>query len=181
MIFIIDSIGVLALKELGVNEALFGIAVGAIGLGTAVGAVAIGQWGRRFSPFRIMGVGQVVSGAAIAGLGGAVMLSVRGTGVEWVLIYLITGISAAAVMVSYGYILQVETPRELMGRVFASAEAVQTVFQLAAPPLAAVLVQIYGVGSVFAAAGVALAVVGLLVVLTSARVRVSTGAAEAVA
>jgi len=42
-------------------------------------------------------------------------------------------------------------------------------------------VQIYGVGSVFAAAGVALAVVGLLVVLTSARVRVSTGAAEAVA
>jgi MFS family permease len=172
MIFIIDSIGVLALKQLGVNEALFGLAVASIGLGTTLGALAIGQWGRRFSPFRIMGAGQLVSGAAIGVLGAAVVLSLRGTGVEWIAVYLVTGLSAAGVMVSYGYILQVETPRELMGRVFASAEGVQTVFQLVAPPLGAALAELYGVGVVFGAAGVALALVGVVVILTSPRVHV---------
>jgi MFS family permease len=173
MIFIIDSIGVLALKELGVTEALFGLAIGSIGLGTALGALAIGQWGRRYSPLRLMGVGQMVSGASVAVLGAAVVLSLRGAGPEWVAVYFVTGLSAAGVMVSYSYILQVETPRELMGRVFASAEGVQTLFQLAAPPLGAALAQIYGVGIVFSAAGLGLALVGVLVLLASPRVRVA--------
>jgi len=176
MIFIIDSIGVLALRQLGVTEALFGVAVASIGLGTALGALAVSQWGRRYSPFRIMGIGQLVSGLAVAALGGAVVLSVRGTGLEWVLIYMITGLSAAAVMVSYSYIIQIETPRELMGRVASSAEGVQTTFQLMAPPLGAALAQIYGVGVVFGAAGLALAIVGACVMLTSSRVGVRTRA-----
>jgi MFS family permease len=180
MIFIIDSIGVLALRQLGVTEALFGVAVASIGLGTALGALAVSQWGRRYSPFRIMGIGQLVSGLAVAALGGAVVLSVRGTGLEWVLIYMITGLSAAAVMVSYSYIIQIATPRELMGRVASSAEGVQTTFQLMAPPLGAALTQIYGVGVVFAAAGLALAIVGACVMLTSSRVGVRARA-EAIA
>jgi MFS family permease len=181
MIFIIDSIGVLALKQLGVDEALFGLAVASIGLGTAVGAIAVGQWGRRLSPFKTMGAGQIVSGGAIAALGTGVVLNLRGAGLEWVIIYLVTGISAAAVMVSYGYILQVETPPDMIGRVFASAEGIQTAFQLTAPPLGAALAQIYGVGAVFAAAGVALALVGAVVMVASPRVHARTGAAEAVA
>jgi MFS family permease len=180
MIFIIDSIGVLALRQLGVTEALFGVAVASIGLGTALGALAVSQWGRRYSPFRIMGIGQLVSGLAVAALGGAVVLSVRGTGLEWVLIYMITGLSAAAVMVSYSYIIQIETPRELMGRVASSAEGVQTTFQLMAPPLGAALAQIYGVGVVFGAAGLTLAIVGACVMLTSSRVGVRARA-EAIA
>jgi hypothetical protein len=170
MIFVIDSIGVLALKQLGVTEALFGFAVASIGLGTTLGALAVSQWGRRYSPFRIMGIGQLVSGLAVAALGGAVVLNLRGTGGEWILIYLLTGLSAAAVMVSYSYILQTETPRELMGRVSSSAEGVQTTFQLMAPPLGAALAELYGVGVVFGAAGLALAIVGVCVTLTSSRV-----------
>jgi MFS family permease len=179
MIFIIDSIGVLALKELGVSEALFGVAVGSIGLGTALGALLISQWGRRLPPFRLMGVGQLVTGSSVAVLGAAVVLSVRGTGLEWVLVYFVTGLSAAAIMVTYSFILQIETPRELMGRVFATAEGVQTVFQLLAPPLGAALAGLYGVGIVFGTAGAALAVVGLLVMLASPRVQVARAEATA--
>jgi MFS family permease len=173
MIFIIDSIGVLALKELGVTEALFGLAVGSIGLGTGVGAVLIGQWGQRFAPLRLMGTGQIVSGCAIAILGAAVVFSLHGSGLEWVGVYFVTGLSAAGVFVSYGYILQVETPRELMGRVFATADGFETIFQLLAPPLGAVLAEAFGVGVVFSTAGLGLALVGILVVLASPRVHVA--------
>ena len=163
MIFIIDSIGVLVLKELGVSEGLFGLAVGSIGLGTVLGALAVGQYGKKVHPFRIMGGGQILSGSMVAFLGLAVIADVGGHGLQWVAVYMAIGFAAAAIFVPYGYVLQVETRQELMGRVFATADGVETGFQLVAPALGAALSEVWGVGPVFGVAGVALALVGAVV------------------
>jgi MFS family permease len=179
IIFIIDSLGVLALKRLGVDAALFGLAVGSIGLGTACGAILVGQWGKRFNPFQIMGGGQCVGGLMVALLGVAVLLSARGTGPGSILLYLVIGFSAAAVFVPYEYILQVETPQEMMGRVFATANGVQTLFQLGAPPLGAILASTWGVGPVFTAAGGLLALVGVGVLFLRPQVGTTPGAVDA--
>ena len=161
IIFTFDSLGVLALRELGI-EARFGLTVGSIGLGTAAGAIAIGQWGKRIHPFVTMGAGQIGGGLVVALLGVAVTLHARGTG-AWVIVYMLIGLSAAAVFVPYGYVVQVETPPELLGRVFATAGGIQNAFLLMAPPLGAVLAELWGVGFVFTAAGIALALLGLVV------------------
>ena len=79
IIFTFDSLGVLALRELGIGEALFGLTVGSIGLGIAAGAIAIGQWGKRIHPFVTMGAGQIGGGLVVALLGVAVTLHARGT------------------------------------------------------------------------------------------------------
>ncbi len=162
IIFTFDSLGVLALRELGIGEALFGLTIASIGLGTAAGAIAIGQWGKRIHPFVTMGAGQIGGGLVVALLGVAVTLHARGTG-AWVIVYMLIGLSAAAVFVPYGYVVQVETPPELMGRVFATAGGIQNAFLLLAPPLCAVLAELWGVGFVFTAAGIALALLGLVV------------------
>jgi hypothetical protein len=65
--------------------------------------------------------------------------------------------------VPYGYVVQVETPPELLGRVFATAGGIQNAFLLMAPPLGAMLAELWGVGFVFTAAGIALALLGLVV------------------
>lgn len=161
IIFTFDSLGVLALRELGI-EALFGLTVGSIGLGTAAGAIAIGQWGKRIHPFVTMGAGQIGGGLVIALLGVAVTLHARGTG-AWVMVYLLIGLAAAAVFVPYGYVVQVETPPEVLGRVFATAGGIQNAVLLMAPPLGAVLAERWGIGFVFTAAGIALALLGLVV------------------
>jgi MFS family permease len=163
IIFTFDSLSVLALKELGIGEALVGLAVGSIGLGTVLGAVTIGQWGKQVPPFRIMGGGKLVVGAMVAALGAAVVLRLNGTGASWILMWLLIGVGASAIIVPYSYILQVETPPELVGRVFATANGVQTVFQLLAPPLGALIAEFLGVGVVFAVGGGALALLGLAV------------------
>jgi MFS family permease len=163
VIFTFDSLGVLAVRELGIGEALFGLTIGSIGLGTAVGAIAIGQWGKRIHPFATMGAGEIGGGLVVALLGVAVTLHARGTG-AWVIVYVLIGLSAAAVFVPYGYVVQVETPSELLGRVFATAGGIQNAFLLLAPPLGAVLAELWGVGFVFTAAGLALALLGLVVV-----------------
>ena len=162
IIFTFDSLGGLALRELGIGEALFGLTIGSLGLGTAAGAIAIGQWGKRIHPFVTMGVGQIGGGLVVALLGVAVTSQARGTG-AWVTVYLLIGLSVAAVLVPYGYVVQVETPPELLGRVFATAGGLQNALLLLAPPLGAVLAELWGVGSVFTAAGMALALLGLVV------------------
>ncbi len=162
ILFTFDSLGVLALRELGIGEALFGLTVGSIGLGTAAGATAIGQWGKRIHPFVTMGAGQIGGGLVVTLLGVAVTLHAHGTG-AWVIVYMLIGLSAAAVFVPYGYVVQVETPPELMGRVFATAGGIQNAFLLMAPPLGAVLAELWGVGFVFTAMGIALSLLGLAV------------------
>lgn len=171
IIFTFDSLAVLALKELGIGESLVGLAVGSIGLGTVLGAVAIGQWGKQLPPFRMMGAGKLMVGAMVAGLGAAVALRVNGTGALWILMWLAIGWGAAAIIVPYSYILQVETPPELVGRVFATANGVQTVFQLLAPPLGAAIAELLGVGFVFAVGGGALALLGLAVLFIHPQVK----------
>jgi MFS family permease len=162
IIFTFDSMGVLALKELGVGEALFGFTIGSIGLGTALGAIAIGQWGKQIHPFVTMGLGQIAGGLVIALLGLGVALHAPGSP-AWLIIYLLIGLSAAAVFVPYAYVVQVETPSELLGRVFATAGGIQNSLLLIGPPLGALLAELWGVGSVFMVAGLALALLGLVV------------------
>ncbi|HLL51225.1 MAG TPA: MFS transporter, partial [Thermomicrobiales bacterium] len=161
IIFTFDSLGVLALRELGI-EALFGLTVGSIGLGTAAGAIAIGQWGKRIHPFVTMGAGQIGGGLVVALLGVAVTLHAPGSG-AWVIVYMLIGLSAAAVFVPYGYVVQVETPPEVLGRVFATAGGIQNAVLVMAPPVGAVLAERWGIGFVFTAAGIALALLGLVV------------------
>lgn len=162
IIFTFDSMGVLALKELGVGEALFGFTIGSIGLGTAVGAIAIGQWGKQIHPFITMGLGQIAGGLVIALVGLGVALQARGSA-AWLIIYLLIGLSAAAVFVPYAYVVQVETPSELLGRVFATAGGIQNSLLLMGPPLGALLAERWGVGSVFIVAGLVLTLLGLVV------------------
>jgi MFS family permease len=176
IIFTFDSLSVLALRELCLGEALFGLTVASIGLGTAASAIAIGQWGKHIHPFVTMGAGQIGGGLVVALFGVAVTLHAHGTG-AWVLVYLLIGLSAAAVFVPYGYVVQVETPPELLGRVFATAGGIQNAFLVMALPLGAVLAELWGVGFVFTAAGITLALLGLVVFFL--RPAVATQAATA--
>jgi MFS family permease len=173
MIFTFDGLGPLALRDLGVGEALLGLAMGSVGLGTALGAVAVSQWAARIHPFVVMGAGKVVAGLLVAVVGGAAMLNANAAGVAWIPIWLAIGVGGAAIFVPYGYILQRETPPELMGRVFASANGLQTTFQLAAPVIGAAIAEITGIGFVLAVFGVGLAIVGVAVILL--RPTVGTG------
>ncbi len=161
IVFLVDSLGVLVFEELGLGEDVFGFAVASIGLGAAAGSVAIGEWGRRIAPLRLLGLGLSATGALVATMGLAVAAGVNSAGVAWVVVYLAIGVAVSAVLVPYSYLLQVETAPELMGRVFATTDSVQTALQLLAPAAGAFLVSALGLGPVFAGAGAALALLGI--------------------
>ena len=174
VIFTFDGLGALALRDVGVNEALFGLAVGAIGLGTAVGAATIGQWGMRFNPLRIIGAGQLVGGIMVVLVGAAALARFDRVPMAWIPGWFLIGLAGAAMFVPYGYVLLRETPEELMGRVSASANAVATTCQLLAPPLGAAIAEWRSVGFVFVTAGTILALIGVAVLLTRVPIAADT-------
>ena len=165
MIFAFEGLGPLALRELGVHEALFGVVIGSTGVGAAAGAVVVSQWAGRLHPFVLMGGAKMIAGLLVAMVGAAAMVHANAVGLAWIPVWLAIGLVGAAIFVPYGYILQRETPPEMMGRVFASANSLQTIFQLAAPVLGAALAETTGIGFVLVVFGLGLSVVGLTVLL----------------
>lgn len=159
-----DSLFVLAAKGLGMGEALVGIAIGCSGAGNVIGAMFIGQWGRHARPFGIMGGGQMIVGVVEASIGVALLTGLRGGGV-WLPLLLINGAGFACIWTSFSYILQRETPPELMGRVTATATGLYTAFGLVGPPAGAVLAQRTSVGLVYAVTACALLLLGMVVML----------------
>lgn len=163
LIFTFDALGALALKDLGLDPSLVGLAVACVGLGTAVGAVIIGQTGQRYNPIGLMATGVMVVGAMVAVVGAAIVAHITGLGIAWLPVWLLLGLAAAGLFVPYSYILQRETPRELLGRVFATSGGLQTTFQILAPLLGAVLAAQFGIGFIYTVAGIALALLGVAV------------------
>ena len=179
IVFTFDSLAALALKALGGGEALLGLAVGAVGIGTTVGAALIGQFGNRFHPFAMMAAGEIAAGSMAAIVGVAVALGIAGgSGAAWIPVWLVIGLGASAMIVPYGYVLQSETPPELLGRVSASANAMQTTCQLIAPPLGAAMASLWGVGTVFAVTGGALALVGVGLMFIRPQMGVATATVD---
>ncbi len=155
-----DTLSPLAFMQLGVGRTLFGLAVAAIGLGGALGATVIGRSGNRFNPFVLLGAGKIAVGGLVAFIGFVLLTHAHVPRLVWVAVLFSVGFAAAGILVSAPTIIQMETPAALMGRVSATAGAVPTVFQIAAPIVGAAVASWQSVGFVFATAGGGLALVG---------------------
>jgi len=160
MLLAFDSLSPLAFRELDVSRALFGVAVGAIGLGGALGAVAVGRYGGDRNPFLFMGGGSIVIGGLVALMGAALLASLDLPPLVWTPVLFVIGAASAGVLIALPTIIQYETPPELMGRVSNTAGALPTAAQVAAPLVGAAVAAWQSVGFVFAVAGGGLAVVG---------------------
>jgi MFS family permease len=177
-----DSLSPLAFRELGVGKAMFGVAIGAIGLGGVLGAVTVGRYAGDVNPFALMGAGSAVIGSLIVVMGLGLVTSFDPPPVVWAPVLFVIGVASAGVLIALPTILQKETPPELMGRVSTSATALPTVGQLAAPLVGATLAAWQSVGFVFTVAGGALAALGGAVLLVRPPVGVDVpGQPEAVA
>ena len=175
-----DSLSVLALRELGVGRALFGIAIAAIGLGGVLGAFATGRWGGVLNPFVLLGATTAVIGGLVALMGLALVIDLGAPNWVWAPVLLVIGFASAGVFVASPTILQRETPPELMGRVSSTSYSLPTIAQLAGPIVGALLAEWQSVGFVFATAGSALGALGVVVFVLHPPVGVGVGAADPV-
>ncbi len=163
-----DTIGVVVLKDLGVTAGQLGLSFTCLGVGYVMGAIVVGQWGHKVSPLLVMGLAGLELGSLMAMMGMAVVQHMSGVGVDYFAAFVsrtLLGVGFAAVGVTYGAIVQRETPPDLMGRVSATTEMLTTVVPLVAPFVVSLLAAWLGVGWAFAIAGGGLMVVGAVVVL----------------
>jgi len=114
-------------------------------------------------PFKLLGVSKAIAGVLVAVVGVGAVSGTNAPAVVWLPVVLGIGLASAGVLVSFPTILQLETPPNMMGRVYATASAIPTALQMIAPVLCAAVATAIGVGWVLVGAGSALAVVGAAV------------------
>jgi len=171
IVFLYDSFLVLLAAEAGLAETGFGVIVSAVALGNVLGMIAMGQWGRGFNPLCALVAAATVGGLAIAaaglgGLGYAASYALALQAGAW----FVAGLGGGTLYVFSGYLMQVETPARLMGRVWSLANTLQGGLPLIAPAIGALVVAWIGVGRLFVASGLGFL---LLAAASTAYIRVA--------
>ncbi|GAA2135894.1 MFS transporter [Kitasatospora kazusensis] len=164
-----DTLAPLVLRQLGFDARLIGVAMGVIGLGTVVGSVLLGQFAERVRPLALMGGGAALCGLLCGAVGAAVSSGATGAVWVWLLVLFGFGFALAAVIVPFPVILQTETPIEYLGRVVATATALQSLGAVTGPLAAAALAAWLGLGTTPILAGAGLLALGAFLAVNARR------------
>ncbi|WP_436375580.1 MFS transporter [Cytobacillus sp. BC1816] len=161
IIFLYDGLFIFIAKQIGFNEGNFGLLISAVGAGSVAGSLLLGQWtGWNRKPVHLMSSSAILSGTFIVavGLGGLGFLNFPA--LVWIIGACLLGLLGAGESVPYGYVLQSETPKQMMGRVSAAAMSLQTFSMLIAPAAGALLAKQLGASFVMIGAGLATTLLG---------------------
>lgn len=176
VIFLYDALAALLLRQMGMGEAVFGLAVAAAGGGGVAGALALGQFAARRDPLRLMAAGGVASGLMTAAMGHAGRGDLDLSAAGMLALMAAAGFTSAALFVPYRTVLQREAAPAMLGRVTAVGEAAGNAAMLAAPPLGAWIAAAAGVPVPYLLGGYLMVALGLLLALVRGRVPASVAA-----
>jgi MFS family permease len=155
IIFLYDGLFVFVAQDLGFAGEEFGLLVSSVGFGSVVGALLLGRFtGWKNKPIQLMASASVMSGILILLIGIGVYGIFELPKILWMAGAFLLGILASAESVPYGYVLQSETPKKIMGRVSSAAASLQTFSMLVAPAAGALLAKWIGVSGVLVGAGI---------------------------
>lgn len=153
IVYLFDSLGVLLARDMGIEDSVFGIFISIVGVGALVGALTIGQWSGKYNHLNILSISAFTLGSMLilTGLGGFGYLP---TVIPlWLAIWFIIGLSIGTISVCYGYLLQLHTPQQLMGRVSSSANALVNGAMVISPTIGSLLAIWIEVSGVFLTSG----------------------------
>lgn len=166
IIFLYDGLFIFVAQKLGFSEGDFGVLISAVGLGSVIGSLLMGNWTQwKRKPIHFMATAAIFSGFLIIMMGLGSMNVIELPSVGWMAGAFLLGLLGAGESVPYGFILQSETPKEMMGRVSAVATSLQTFSMLIAPTAGALLAKWLGVSAVLAGAGTATCLLGIIILL----------------
>jgi predicted MFS family arabinose efflux permease len=156
MIFLIEGLGAIWTRVIGMPSTAYGTLVAAVGCGNVIGSIVVGTWRKAPHPLGVILGSHTVFGllTMINGLGSLGWMPrelVLYTGV-WGLV----GFANPFSTVSFSTLMQTETPEHLMSRVSGVVTAVQNAAILIAPMVGAWLAEWIGVSLVFVVSGAGL-------------------------
>ncbi|CAM4012746.1 MFS transporter [Mesobacillus thioparans] len=170
IIFLYDGLFVFVAQNLGFGEEEFGLLVSSVGFGSVVGALLLGRFTSwKTKPIHLMASASVMSGILILFIGLGVYGLFELPKFLWLAGAFLLGIMASAEAVPYGYVLQSETPKNIMGRVSSAAASLQTFSMLVAPAAGAMLAKWIGVSGVLTGAGIATFFLGTIALAINLR------------
>lgn len=141
------------------EESMLGWMVAAAGAGAVLIILLMNRMNRAAGYGWKLGVGDMLIGAAVAGLG---LLQPGITVIPVVLLGFLLGIGNGMFIITFNYCLQKETPPHMTGRVFGIQSTIHSAIMIGAPLLGGIMVGLAGPGRVFINFGIVIALIGIL-------------------
>jgi predicted MFS family arabinose efflux permease len=161
LVFLFEGLFSLWTNEQGLSEQAFGLLISAVGLGSFLGAIGGGQWEFwKRKPLLFISASTAFTGCLIVFIGAGGLSDVQLPLAVWLVVALLAGTSAAFSTVPFAYLLQAETPPELIGRISGTSNALQNVSTLLAPMSGAFFAGFFSISTVFLGAGLGLVLLG---------------------
>ncbi|MEW8971491.1 MFS transporter [Mesobacillus jeotgali] len=180
IIFLYDGLFIFVAQNLGFSGEEFGLLVSSVGFGSVIGALFLGRFTAwKDKPIQLMASASVMSGTMILIIGIGVLGIFELPKILWMAGAFLLGLLASAEGVPYGYVLQSETPKNIMGRVSSAAASLQTLSMLVAPAAGALLAKSIGVSGVLIGAGIATFFLGTIALAFHSRKREKVKSLEA--
>ena len=166
IIFLYEGLLVFIAQSLGFTEGSFGLLISAVGLGSVAGSLLMGNWTHwKRKPIHLMSSAFLFSGSLIIIMGLGSMGIVNLPQLGWVIGAFFLGFMGSGQSAPYGFVLQSETPKQMMGRVSAAATSLQTFSMLIAPAVGSLLAKWLGASIVLIGAGGATCLLGTIVLI----------------
>lgn len=157
--FLYDALIALLAEGFGFGATAFGFSIAASGLGGLIGALMAGRIAVK-RPIATMAVAAILSGLTTATVAAAAVASWPLHLAMFLLVLAFMGGATSFMLVPYRTIVQVETPPDRIGRVFAAGEAVVTLTMLSAPLIGSAIAARWGTPAAFLVGGCLLVSLG---------------------
>lgn len=163
IIYLYDSFFAPLSQNLGLDKTGYGLISSSLGAGSVVGSILTGMFSRwKKNPLLFMTFGRVISGFLLLVVGFGCYGLAKENLFFWMVMFFVIGCIGTALFIPFGYILQIETPPHMMGRISAFSTAVQSIASLLAPIIGAYIGNWFGLGSVFIGSSVLFIILGLI-------------------
>jgi MFS family permease len=162
-IFLFDSLGVLLAKKIGFQEHIFGIFITVVALGSVLGAFLINHFEKKLSISKLVFYCSIFLGVTILFTGiGSLGLITKWLPL-WLFIWCLIGLCMSSIFISYGYILHKTTPKEILGQVSSTGNAMMNFCMISSPLIGSVISKIIGISGVFILSGSLMLLASMLV------------------
>ncbi|MBP0726550.1 MFS transporter [Bacillus sp. RG28] len=163
IIYLYDSFFAPLSQNLGLDKTGYGLISSSLGAGSVIGSILSGVFSRwKKNPLLYMTFGRIISGFLLLVVGFGCYGFAKENLFFWMVMFFVIGCIGTALFIPLGYILQIETPQHMMGRMSAFSTAVQSIASLLAPIIGAFIGNLFGLGSIFIGASGLFIILGLI-------------------
>lgn len=162
VIFLCESFYIMLFNYINLSVSASGVIYCLGGIGGIIGSFFISQLKENIQPLIIISIGACLAGLCITSIGCIALFKIKFEWIYFIVIFIFLGIANSALIIPFATLIQVGSPKLMIGRISSIMNGVQTIFQMIGPVLGFLLVKFIYIANTFVLSGYLCLAIGII-------------------